>query len=84
MPYRIDVETSETAALVLAFQGFLDGAALAALRARITASAGPVRLVLRAGTELDPTVVGALRRLPVADLSAESPYLTLWLSKELP
>lgn len=80
MPYRIDTLRTDVA-LVLAFHGLLDELALADLVARIGALAAPVRLVLRAGTEVDPLCIDALRRLPLAALSAESPYLTRWLSE---
>jgi hypothetical protein len=80
MTYRIDAFQTE-AALVLAFQGVLDAAALEDLRARVAALA-PVRLVLRAGTEVDPGCIAPLRRLPLAALTAESPYLTRWLSED--
>lgn len=81
MPYRIDILRAQSA-VVLAFQGFLDADALADLRARIAAAAAPVELVLRAGTEVDPIAFGALRRLPVAGLRAESPFLTRWLAED--
>lgn len=81
MPYRIDIVRTK-AAVVLAFQGLLDAAALADLRGRIAGAATPVRLVLRAGTDLAPGAIDELRRLPVAGLSAESPYLTRWLSED--
>ncbi len=81
MPYRIDALRTELAA-VLAFQGLLDQAALAELRRRIADLPAPVRLVLRAGTEVDPACIDALRRLPLAGLTAESPYLTRWLSED--
>ena len=81
MPYRIDAIRTETA-LVLAFQGLLDEAALADLRSRMPALPGPVRLVLRAGTEVEPACLDALRTLPLAGLAAESPYLARWLSEE--
>jgi hypothetical protein len=81
MTYRIDALGTEMPT-VLAFQGLLDAAALADLRGRIAARAAPVRLLLRAGTEVDPTCIAELRRLPVAGLAAESPYLTRWLSED--
>ncbi len=81
MPFRIDTLRTDLAA-VLAFQGLLDAAALAELRRRIADLPAPVRLVLRAGTEVDPGCIDALRRLPLAGLAAESPYLTRWLSED--
>ncbi len=81
MPYRIDTLRADLAT-VLAFQGLLDTGALADLRARIAGLGNPVRLVLRAGTEVDPACIASLRRLPVAGLVAESPYLSRWLSED--
>jgi hypothetical protein len=81
MPYRIDTFRSQ-AAVVLAFQGDLDAGALADLRRRIAAAGPRAELVLRAGTEVDPTCLDALRTLPVASLRAESPYLGRWLSED--
>ncbi len=81
MTYRIDALRKHSAA-VLAFQGLLDAAALDDLRRRIASLAAPARLVLRAGTEVDPVCFDALRRLPVAGIDAESPYLTRWLSED--
>jgi hypothetical protein len=82
MTYRIDALRTKVA-VVLSFQGVLDPGALADLRIRIVAIGAPVRLLLRAGTEVDPGCIDALRRLPVAELSAESPFLTRWLSEDL-
>jgi hypothetical protein len=81
MPYRIDLFRIP-AGVTLAFQGVLDEGALADLLARLVAATTPVRLVLRAGTEVDPGCIDALRRLPVAELSAVSPFLTRWLSED--
>ena len=81
MAYRIDTLRAELAT-VLAFQGLLDAAALADLHARIAGLATPVRLVLRAGTEVDPGCIAALRQLRVTGLTAESPYLSRWLSED--
>jgi hypothetical protein len=81
MPYRIDTLRTK-AALVLAFQGVLDADALADLRDRVGAITTPVELLLRAGTEVDPGCIDALRRLPVAGLRAESPFLSRWLSED--
>ncbi len=74
MVYRIDTLRTQNA-VELAFQGVLNEAALADVLARIVATPGPVRLVLRAGTEVDARCIDALRRLPVTELRAESPYL---------
>jgi hypothetical protein len=82
MTYRIDSQGTPPAA-VLVFQGLLDEAALAELRVRIGAAGEPVRLVLRAGTEVEPASIEPLRRLP-AELHAESPFLQRWLSEDRP
>jgi hypothetical protein len=81
MPYRIDRVRTQIAE-TLAFQGVLDAEALADLRARVAAIATPVELLLRAGTEVDPRCIDALRHLPVAELRAESPFLSRWLSED--
>ena len=81
MPYRIDTVRTQVA-VVLAFQGLVDEGALADLRVRIAALSAPVRLLLRAGTEVDPGCIGALRRLPVAELVAVSPFLARWLAED--
>lgn len=81
MPYRIDTLRTQ-AALILSFQGVLDAEALADLRARVGAIATPVQLLLRAGTEVDPCCIDPLRRLPVAELQAESPFLSRWISED--
>jgi hypothetical protein len=83
MPYRIDVVHVPAGAL-LAFQGLLDSEALLDLEARLRAPHGPTRVVLRRGTEVDPRCIGALRRLRVDGLSAESPFLARWLSEVRP
>jgi hypothetical protein len=81
MPYRIDTVRTQVA-VVLAFQGLVDEGALADLRVRIAALSAPVRLLLRAGTEVDPGCIAALRRLPAAELVAESPFLARWLAED--
>lgn len=83
MTYRIDIDRRCEAERVLLFQGLLDRAALDDLLLRIVASALPVRLVLRTGTELDPVCLAAVRALP-AHVFAESAFLSRWLSEELP
>lgn len=81
MPYRIDRLRTRTAQ-ILAFQGILDAEAIADLRARVANIATPVEVLLRAGTDVDPGCIDALRRLPVAELRAESPFLSRWLSED--
>lgn len=81
MPYRIDIIRDGIAA-ILSFQGVLDADALADLRSRVGARATPPKLLLRAGTEVDPGCIDGLRRLPVAELHAESPFLARWISEE--
>ncbi len=65
MMYRIDTLWTQNA-VELAFRGVLDETALADILARTVGSPGPVRLVLRAGTEVNARCTDALRRLPVA------------------
>lgn len=76
MTYRIDPDGASG----LAFQGVLDHAALADLRARVVP--GRTRLSLRTGTAVDPLLIDALRALPVAALVAESPFLARWLAED--
>jgi hypothetical protein len=80
MGYRIH-EVTESAETTLQFEGLLDEAALAELRARISAGRRtmPVRIVLRTGTEVAPACVEEVASLPVAGVVAESPYLSRWL-----
>lgn len=75
MTYRIDLDGPAT----LAFQGLLDAAALADLRARITPG---THVVLRAGTEVDVELVDELRLLRAASVVAESPFLARWISQD--
>jgi hypothetical protein len=77
MTYRIDRDGAHG----LAFEGLLDDAALAELRARVIP--GRTRLHLRAGTEIDPVALDALRALPLAALDAASPYLARRLTQDL-
>ncbi len=81
MTYRIDL-TREEQELVFSFQGILDATALADLRARTALSVAPVRLVFRAGTEVELACLSDLRALPVRSIVAESPFLSRWLSQE--
>jgi len=81
MPYRIDtVEKAE--AVVLAFQGLLDAAALLDLLVRMAAAVRPAHVVLKVGTEVDPTCLSGLRRLGASSVSAESPFLARWLAED--
>jgi hypothetical protein len=78
MVHRID---ADPAVPRLAFQGLLDGAALAELaRAAGALAAGRrVQVRLLAGTEVDPACAVALRNLPGVDLQADSAFLARWL-----
>ena len=81
MPYRIDtVEKAE--GVVLAFHGLLDAAALMELLVRLAAVTRPVHVVLKVGTEVEPTCLGALRSLGASSVSAESPFLARWLAED--
>jgi hypothetical protein len=64
---------------VIEFQGLLDRDALAALRAAAEPAAGAVRLVLKAGTEVDRACLAELRTI-AAEIVAESPYLARWMA----
>jgi hypothetical protein len=81
--HRIDIRSTPQV-LTLEFEGLLDPAALRELRdaaARGTASGAAVRLVLRAGTEVERACVDELRALD-AEVVAESAYLARWLGGE--
>ncbi len=82
MAFRIRPVASEGIA-GLDFEGRLDWSALEYLRRygeeRLNCQPVPVRL--RAGTEIDAECLGELARLPGVQLSAESPYLALWLRR---
>ncbi len=81
MPYRIDtVEKAD--GIVIAFQGLLDAAALMDLVARLAAVTRPARVLLKVGTEVEPTCLGSLRRLGASSVSAESPFLARWLTED--
>jgi hypothetical protein len=78
--HRLDIKKRHRT-LVLEFQGLLDTAALAGLRAALATareSGATARVVLRAGTEVERCCVPALRTLG-AEVTAEAPYLASWL-----
>lgn len=83
MTHRL--ERGEASDLVsLEFHGQLDAAALESLRAAIAlarARGAQVRVILRAGTEVERALLPALRELEVT-LEVESPYLARWLARE--
>jgi hypothetical protein len=79
--HRIDV-ARQGATITFAVEGLLDAAAVAALQASVAAAraaGGAVRIVLKAGTQVDRECLAALRALE-ADLAAESPYLARWIA----
>jgi hypothetical protein len=81
--HRLDIRPTPQA-FTLEFEGLLDPAAFRELRgavARGAASGAPVRLVLRAGTEVERACVDELRALG-AEVVAESAYLARWLRGE--
>lgn len=81
MPHRIDVRTGE-GSLTLDFHGLLDPSALRELRAAADLAGAPgaaIRIVLRAGTEVDRACLPALCDL-AAEIAAESPYLARWVA----
>lgn len=80
MTHRLDIHESRRAH-VLEFQGLLDAAALAGLRAALAAAqerGASARIVLRAGTEVERSCLPALRAIG-AEVIAEAPYLASWL-----
>jgi len=83
MTHRVDIQKDPEGVTVL-FQGLLDGSAFAALvglcRAQ-TAAARPVRVLLRAGTQVEADLLEALAATPGVSLEAESPFLARWLER---
>jgi hypothetical protein len=80
MVHRIDI--GRQAAPTIQFQGVLDGAALFEIRRHVKGLAeggARVRLVLKRGTDVDPSCVDALKSLGAVDLVAESGFLARWL-----
>jgi hypothetical protein len=80
--HRIDV-IRRGAAITFEVQGLLDAAAVAALQASVAAAkvaGGAVRIVLKAGTQVDRECLAALRAAE-AELAAESPYLARWIAE---
>lgn len=83
MTHRIEVR-NQADTVRFEFHGLMDASALASLEAAIAfahAAGAQVRVVLRAGAELDRSVLADLRALNVT-LEAESPYLARWLARE--
>lgn len=79
MAHRMDVRCVN-GCTILEFQGLLDPDALALVRAAAGPDpSGAVRLLLRAGTEVDRGCLEGLRALAV-EIVAESPYLARWLA----
>lgn len=83
MTHRIDVLRHDETA-VFEFQGLLDPAALAALRAAVEvahAAGASVRIRLREGAEVERACLAGLRALG-AELLADSAYLARWLAQD--
>lgn len=83
MTHRFDVQTRGDAITVV-FQGQLDGDALAELDALCRnrcRGAQPVRVLLVAGTTLDPSILPDLLHLEGAEIQAESAFLARWLER---
>lgn len=83
MTHRIEIR-DQADTVRFEFHGLMDAPALASLEAAIAlarASGAEVRVVLRAGSELDRAVLADLRALDVK-LEVESPYLARWLARE--
>jgi hypothetical protein len=82
--HRIEVRnTADT--VRFEFQGHMDAPALASLEAAVAfarAAGARVRVVLRAGAEVDREILPALRALDVS-LEVESPYLARWLARDV-
>lgn len=82
MVHRIDIGKQANCCPTIEFQGLLDGAALFEIRRHVRglADAGHrVRLVLKTGTEVEPSLVDAVKALESVDLIAEAGYLARWL-----
>jgi hypothetical protein len=85
MVHRIDI--GRQAVPSIEFQGVLDGAALFEIRRHVrglAATGARVRLVLKTGTEVEPSCVDALKTLGPVDLVAESGFLARWLGAATP
>lgn len=70
-------------AVVIEFNGLLDADALGGLRSTIALvrqEGADVRVVLRAGAEVERSCLPELRTLDAA-VTAESPYLARWLAR---
>jgi hypothetical protein len=80
--HRIDVaRKGET--ICFEVHGLLDAAALAALQASVGAAAASgrtVRIVLKAGAQVDRECLPLLQAL-APDVEAESPYLARWIAE---
>jgi hypothetical protein len=80
--HRFDVRKRDQT-MVFEFQGLLDPAALAALRAAVEVarhSGASVRIRLREGTEVERSCVAELRAL-APEVVADSAYLASWLAQ---
>lgn len=81
--HRLEVR-NENDTVLIEFHGLLDAAALVSLKgalARASERGAGARLLLRAGTEVDRSLVPQLQGLNVA-VEVESPYLARWLARE--
>jgi hypothetical protein len=81
MTHRFDFQPSDQLTTIL-FQGLLDRPALSELealcRAR-TRRGTSVRVLLAAGTKVEPGLVDDLVRIEDIALEAESPFLSRWI-----
>ncbi len=80
MAYRIHIE-SRSDGLLLVFEGLLDPLALADIRQTVEGARAPVRLHFRAGAEVEPTCLDALRGVRAA-LTAESSFMAKLLADD--
>jgi hypothetical protein len=80
--HRIDVR-NEGETVLFEFHGLLDAEAMASIDAAVAFArtrGGAVRIVLRAGTEVERALLPGLRALD-ATVVAESPYLARWIAR---
>lgn len=83
MTHRIDMRQDQET-VVFELHGLVDADALSSLRSTVSLvrrGGAPVRVVLRAGAEVERSCLPGLRVLD-ADVVAESPYLARWLARD--
>ncbi len=84
MSYRIDV-LRNSGRIIISFQGRLDRLALNELKMRSESkllNGTEAEILIRAGSEIDPSVLDDLAAINSVTLSAESPYLIRWLKEK--